>query len=322
MTLSLAIDQYLVWKRANGYKCWKVEGVLRQMVKHLGNIEVADMTPDQMLSCLNRISIANSTWVGKYWMYRRFFEHWLARGVIRTFEMPPPRVNPRRTFVPHVFTTPEIRSLLDATKRNRRWDYVVDQPTLRTIVVLLYATGLPVGEIPTILESDLDLDGGFLHIRSEQPHRNRRIPIGSDLCGVLREYKAIRAEPNAGGPYLFLTRRGKPPTSARISISFRALRLASGVRRRVGSRHQPCISDLRFTFAVHRISAGIENGDDLNRLLPALAAYMGQVGLGSTARYLALAPERFRKDLDKLSPRGESGHWKDDPELVRFLENL
>jgi len=322
MTLSFAIDRYLVWKRANGYKCWKVEGVLRQMVKHLGDIEVSGMTSDEMLSCLNRIPIANSTWVGKYWMYRRFFEHWLARGAIRAFEMPPPRLNQRRAFVPHVFTILEIRSLLEATKRNRRWDYVVDQPTLCTIVVLLYATGLPVGEIPTILESDLDLDGGFIRIRSDRPHRNRRIPIGTDLCGVLREYRANRIEPTGGSPHLFLTRRGKPPTSARISISFRALRLASGVRRRVGSRHQPCISDLRFTFAVHRISAGIENGDDLNRLLPALAAYMGQVGLGSTARYLALTPERFRKDLEKLSPRQELGHWKDDPELVKFLENL
>lgn len=322
MTLSLAIDQYLVWKRANGYKCWKVEGVLRQMVRHLGNIQVADMTSDQMLSCLNRIPIANSTWVGKYWMYRRFFEHWIARAAISAFEMPPPRLNRPRIFVPHIFTSPEIRSLLEATKRNRRWDYVVDQPTLRTIIVLLYATGLPVGEIPTILDSDLDLEGGFIRIRSDQPHRNRLIPIGTDLCGVLREYQTTRIEPTGGSPFLFLTRRGKPPSSTRISISFRALRLASGVRRRVGSRHQPCISDIRFTFAVHRISAGIDNGDDLNRLLPALAAYMGQVGLGSTARYLALTPERFRKDLDKLSPRGESGHWKDDPELVKFLENL
>jgi integrase/recombinase XerD len=322
MKLSLAIDRYLVWKRANGYKCWKVEGVLRQMVKHAGDLEVADMTGEQMLGCINRIPSANSTWVGKYWMMRRFFEHWLARGAISEFEMPPPRVNQRRTFVPHVFTSPELRSLLEATKRNRRWDYAVDQPTLRTIIVLLYATGLPVGEIPTILESDLDLDGGFIRIRSGQPHRNRRIPIGTDLCEVLREYKANRVEPSGGSPYLFLTRRGKPPSSARISISFRALRLASGVRRRVGSRHQPCISDLRFTFAVHRISAGIENGDDLNRLLPALAAYMGQVGLGSTARYLALTPERFRKDLDKLSPRRDGGHWKNDPDLIKFLDNL
>jgi hypothetical protein len=60
----------------------------------------------------------------------------------------------------------------------------------------------------------------------------------------------------------------------------------------------------------------------LNRLLPALAAYMGQVGLGSTARYLALTPERFRKNLDKLSTVRRDSHWIDDPNLMRFLGNL
>ena len=322
MNLSLAIDQYLIWKRADGYKCWKVEGVLRQMVRHVGDIQIAEMTGEQMLGCLNRIPIANSTWHGKYWMMRRFFEHWLVRDVISTFEMPVARVSSRRTFVPHIFTIAELRALLRATKRNGRTGYAFDPQTLRTIVVLLYATGLPAGEVPSILDSDLDLDNGFIRIRSGEPHRNRRIPIGTDLCKVLQEYRANRLQPAGESPYLFLTRKGKQPTSARITKSFTGLRHASGVHRRVGSRLQPCLSDLRFTFAVHRISAGIENGDDLNRLLPALAAYMGQVGLGSTSRYLALTPERFRKDLDKLSPRLESGHWKDDPELVKFLESL
>jgi integrase/recombinase XerD len=37
-------------------------------------------------------------------------------------------------------------------------------------------------------------------------------------------------------------------------------------------------------------------------MLPALSAYIGQQELASTERYLSLAPERFRKELDKLSP--------------------
>jgi integrase/recombinase XerD len=76
-----------------------------------------------------------------------------------------------------------------------------------------------------------------------------------------------------------------------------------------------------FTFAVHRISVGIESGDDLNRLLPALAAYMGQVGLGSTARYTALTPARLKKDLNRFSPRSETGRWKNDIELMKFLNS-
>jgi ribosomal protein S16 len=57
-----------------------------------------------------------------------------------------------------------------------------------------------------------------------------------------------------------------------------------------GDKHQPRLCDLRVTFAVHRITSWIKNGADLNQMLPALAAYMGQVGLGHTDKYLALTP--------------------------------
>jgi integrase/recombinase XerD len=322
MKLFHAIDQYLAWKRADHYKFEKVEGNLRQMAKHIGDIELADVKPEQMLGFLNRIPILNSTWTGKYWVIRRFFEYCFAREKMPAFAMPAPRLNQRQSFVPHIYTKTEIRSLLEATKRNRRTDCALDQPTMQAMIVLLYATGLPVGELPSIMDSDLDLEEGFIRIRSGQAHRNRRIPIGTDLCKVLREFKAGKLRIHARSPYLFLTRKGKQTRSASISRTFTEVRCASGVHRRDDSRHQPRISDLRFTFAVHRISAGIGSGDDLNRLLPALTAYMGQVGLGSTARYMALTPGRFKKDLDKLSQRSETGRWKNDVELMKFLDNL
>lgn len=322
MKLSQATEQYLAWKRANGYRFESAIRILRQLVKHVGDIELHDVRPEHMLGLLNRTPIVISTWRGKYWVLRRFFEYCAARSGMPALAMPTPKVNQRQSFVPHIYTKTELRSLLEATKRNLRTNYAIDQPTLRAIVVLLYATGLPIGEVPTIMEPDVDLVDGFIRIRSPQAHRDRRIPIGPDLCEVLREYIGWRMGVTATTPYLFVTRKGKRTNSANISRNFNGLRRTSGVHRRDGSRHQPRISDLRFTFAVHRISGGIENGDDLNRLLPALAAYMGQVGLGSTARYLALTPERFRKDLDKLSPGREVGHWKDDSALMKFLDDL
>ena len=61
---------------------------------------------------------------------------------------------------------------------------------------------------------------------------------------------------------------------------------------------------------------------DLNRMLPALAAYIGQVGLGSTERTLSLTPERFRKQLVRLSPQRRKKRWRDDPALMKFLAEL
>lgn len=322
MKLSRAISAYLLWKRTDGYKFENVEKNLSMMVRHIGDIELADVKPEHMLGCLNRIPISNATWTGKYWVMRRFFEYFLLRDLMPTFSMPAARLPQRQRFVPHVYTKPEIRSLLGATRRKRRSGCALDQQTIQTIIILLYATGLPVGEVPGIMVPDIDLTDGFIRIRSSESHRNRRMPIGKDLCKVLKQYIASCTRVPVGPPYLFTTLKGKQTRSAGISHAFMELRRASGVHRRDGSSHQPRISDLRFTFAVHRISAGIENGDDLNRLLPALAAYMGQVGLGSTARYLALTPQRFKKDLYKLSPRSDGGHWRDDPDLIRFLGNL
>ncbi len=96
----------------------------------------------------------------------------------------------------------------------------------------------------------------------------------------------------------------------------------SGVGGHHGATRQPRMRDFRHTFAVHRLSAWIKHGADLNRMIPALSAYMGQVGLGSTYHYLNVTPERFRQQLDKLSPRRGKRHWRDNPALMRFLAEL
>jgi hypothetical protein len=75
-------------------------------------------------------------------------------------------------------------------------------------------------------------------------------------------------------------------------------------------------------WTVHRLTAWFKQGADLNRMLPALSAYLGQVGLGSTERYLSITPERFRKQLVKLSPQRRKRRWRDNPALMKFLAEL
>jgi hypothetical protein len=57
-------------------------------------------------------------------------------------------------------------------------------------------------------------------------------------------------------------------------------------------------------------------------MLPALAAYMGLVGLSSTERYLHMTPARFKKQLNKLSPYSRKRYWRNDKELIEFLAGL
>jgi integrase len=113
---------------------------------------------------------------------------------------------------------------------------------------------------------------------------------------------------------------GAPISESTISKTFNRLRRLAGVVRCDGA--PPRMQDLRHTFAVHRITAWIRKGVSLDRTLPALAVYMGQVGLESTERYLSMTPERFRRQLYELSSIRMKKHWRDDKELMAFLNAL
>ena len=94
--------------------------------------------------------------------------------------------------------------------------------------------------------------------------------------------------------------------------------LVQGCRQLISELPEAARFEILLEYPIPRVGKRI----DLNRMIPALSAYIGQVGLGSTYRYLNLTPERFRAQLDRLSPRRGKRHWRDNPALMRFLSEL
>lgn len=123
-------------------------------------------------------------------------------------------------------------------------------------------------------------------------------------------------------PQFFLTKDGSQIKADTATKTFRRVRKKAGIDRYDGARYQPRMQDLRHTFAVHRLTAWFKHGADMNRMVPALSAYMGQHDLGAAERYLRITPERFRTQLDKLSPMRGKKRWRDDAALLRFLDSL
>jgi integrase/recombinase XerD len=236
--------------------------------------------------------------------------------------MPPPKPYVGQSFVPYVYSRAELRALLKATTQNDKPIRSIDRQTLRTMILLLYGTGSMVGEVLNLLRRDLNLKASLITIRGKNTGRSRQIPIGPDLHDILRKYLNWRTKKNYQSDLLFVNKHDRRVAEGSMTVNFQRLRRFASVSRVDGSAQQPRLNDLKFTFAVHRITSWIKNGADLNRMLPALAAYMGQVGLGSTERYLAMTPERFRKQLNKLSPIRRAGRWRNDKKLMEFLATL
>jgi integrase/recombinase XerD len=317
-----AIETYIERKRSQGFEYSTTGANLLALGKFVGDIALERVTAREVSTFLDGPKLSPRTWEQRYLLLRAFFDYWLARGEIAVLPMPLRRKAGRSSFVPYIYTHTEIRALLKAVHRNKDESACSIAPlTLRTLLIFLYGTGAAVGEALQLLIDDVDIDKGAITIRVKRFRLSRTIPIGTDLKQVLNEYLDSRQRQETQTPHFFVTKEGDSLKAATLLYTFRKLRRRSGIIH-LDASFEPRMFDLRHTFAVHRIAGWIKHGADLNRMLPALAVYMGLTGLRSTEPYLSLTPERFRPQLVKLSPQRCRKRWRDDPDLMKFLSQI
>ena len=93
------------------------------------------------------------------------------------------------TFLPYIFSHDEVRRILVvATSHDGRFIWA---PMLRALILVLYCTGLRLGEAVRLRTADVDLDRGILKIQHSKG-RSRIVAIRADLVAELRSYLAER----------------------------------------------------------------------------------------------------------------------------------
>ena len=322
MKLADGVEQYVQYKRTRGIGFEKGYKNFKGFSNGLGEVDLAQVQTRDVLRFLNGPKTSTVTFRGKHSQLRFFFEYWAVRGMIPEFTMPPNRPLQRQTFTPYIYTREEIRRLLQATRTPMTAVDTLHPQTLRAFLITLYTTGALSGEILQLAAKDIDLRRGFITIRTTRFNRSRKLPIGKDLLGVLQRYAAWKKRSKLDAEVFFPRIDGSQIVARTLNGIFQRLRRRANIVRRDGAFYQPRMHDLRATFAVHRITSWIKNKADLNRMLPALSVYMGQVGLASTERYLYMTPERFREELNRLSPMKPKRRWRDDPGLLEYLATL
>ena len=324
MRLLEGVRLYIEVKHAEGMTWAKGAQILHALQKFVGNLPLALVRVDQVECFLGRPSTSSITWSHKYGVLQQFFRYWRARQAMGGLPLPPRRRPALQTFVPYVYSRSELRRLLTATRiAQRDFNCVIRARTFRTLLLFLYGTGAMLGEAMRLERGDIDFRRHRITFRNGRFGRSREIPIGLDLYQILLRYdRAVHRKRPGHDPHFFLTADGSRLKDRTIQQTFQRVRAVAGICRKDGAGYQPRLHDLRHTFAVHRMTAWFRHGADLNRMIPALAAYLGQCDLGSTERYLALTPERFRRQLNALSPKRGKKRWRDDAELMKFLDSL
>jgi integrase/recombinase XerD len=206
-------------------------------------------------------------------------------------------------FVPYIFSREEVLALLDAATRHEgrnMWGAM-----LRSLTLVLYCTGMRLGEATRLRLDDVDLHRGVLTVQRSKG-RSRLLAIRDDLVAELRQYLRRRedilvASGASTSPALFVRRDGSALTVRAASDAFRGLLRdleLKPLRGRCGARPY----EFRHAFAVHRLTAWAVEGVDVHAKLPWLSAYLGhqnvlgtEVYLKATPQLLQLASQRFEQ---------------------------
>ena len=293
MRLSDAIESYIEHKRALGMKFYVQAIQLRAFVKSVGNNDIT-VESSAILNFLNGSGPITSNWFSKYYALNTFYRYAVARGYSE--RSPLPLTLPRKAdkFDPYIFTRNDIKRLLAAASSRHRRIWLLEPHTIRTLLILLYASGLRISEALRLDLGDFDSENSILTIRESKFHKLRLVPVGPDLRFLLCNYidqqwpSQYRIDAN---PLLATKRLERIPRDTAESV-FRRVREEAGVSRRDNARYQPRLHDLRHTFAVVRLITWYrDQKTDVQKFLPHLSTYLGHSSIVDTQRYLTITPE-------------------------------
>jgi integrase len=172
---------------------------------------------------------------------------------------------------------------------------------------LLSVTGLRLGEARNLELHDVDLKTGVLTIRGAKFGKTRLVPLHASTCTVLADYLARRQRHWMGrtvSSYLFLSSWGNRLDGGEIHRTFYALSRQIGLRG-LSDSHGPRLHDMRHRFATNTLVRWYRSGQDPERRLPLLSAYLGHVHVADTQWYLEGSPELMREAMRRLEQRWE-----------------
>lgn len=294
-----AVD-YLRLRKALGHELADAARLLPRFVAHLDAVGASRITTEVALAWVRRPDAdpASSVWMRRMIVVRGFARH--MSGIDPTTEVPPLGLVTyrQRWRPPFIYSEADVDALMDAVPR------LIPTPlraaTFQTMIGLLAATGMRVGETIALDRDDVDWSNGVVVVRASKFNKTRDVLLHSTGVDALGAYARIRDRhlSHPSSPAFFVCAKGTPVIYGVFGTVFRRLLSASGVG--ADSSVHPRIHDLRHSFAVHTLVRWYRDGQDAAALLPRLSTYLGHRDPRSTYWYLSAAPELLALAADRL----------------------
>lgn len=287
--LHLILRDYLSLRRSLGFKLEREGALLPDFVAFVEKSGSGVMTASLALSWAKQSADATPYWwATRLGMVRGFARY--ARTTDTRTEIPPeavlPRIRPRHQ--PYIYSDANVTALMAVT---RRIPHPFRAHTYRTLIGLLAATGMRIGEVIALDRTDLDREQGVITVRYGKFDKSREVPLHSTTLDAIEEYARHRyrrfSRPRSAA--FFLSLAGTRLIYRNVHPVFLRLVEWAGLADR--KPHRPRIHDLRHSFAVRALADAYREGLDVERQLPVLSTYLGHVSPSSTYWYLSAVPE-------------------------------
>lgn len=267
---------------------------LRLLMKSLqlkADEDLLQVSRQQLIAYLVRLKQegrAASTVARKLASIKAFYRFLTAERYIRRNPAEVLEAASRGLHLPKVLSVQEVERLLDEPNLG-----TLDGYRDKTMLELLYATGMRVSELVNVPVKNVDMKMQYVIVMGKGS-KERMLPLGRTALHYLEHYlSVVRPQLLHGKPdtaaELFVTGWGGPMTRERFYEIIVAYGKSAGISKRV-TPHM-----LRHSFATHLLN----NGTDL-RIVQEL---LGHADISTTQIYTHLDVERLREVYDKTHPR-------------------
>ncbi|WP_024794261.1 tyrosine-type recombinase/integrase [Tomitella biformata] len=307
MSLHHDLNVYLAQRRALGFQLKPAEYLLRQFCGWLEDHDKTDtFTIEDAVQWARDRPDAAPVWWSQRLTAVRPFAAWLhASG--RDIPIIPAGLLPTRTTsrAPFIYSQNDLDHLLAACPLFFPNPRVA--ATMHTIIGLLAATGLRIGEALRLTVPDLDIGANTLIVRGTKTPLDRLVPLDPSTTGTLLEYLALperlATSPSPDGP-IFVNNRGGAFVIETIEQHFAAL--VDALALAPAGQRRPRLHDLRHTFATSHMIAAYTHSTNPARTLTLLSTWLGHTSPAHTYWYLTAVPELLAAATGRLEPEGET----------------
>ena len=247
--------------------------------------DILKLTSKDIESFISELELESSSISNYLSAYKTFYNYYIKIGQISINPIDKVDTPKLSKHLPTYLTVEEVDKLLDIEIKD------AFSARNKSILELLYATGLRISELINLEFKNIDLNDCIVRIMGKCS-KERIVPINDLAIKYLKiyvkdyRYKLVKTEQNN---YVYLNNHGKKMTRQGVFKMIKKRTLETGIKKDV-SPHT-----LRHSIATHML----ENGADLR----IIQEFLGHESIGTTQIYTHLTNQKLKKDYMEYFPR-------------------